>query len=358
MAISLSVDTNKLPPLQVTQSAWYGEVIKNDTQQWVMNLSTAEVAELSAAANSCLSQSSDLCNISKGNFKLTKLTAKIDYIRAQLIHGLGFMLIKGIDADRFDVEQLAAMFYGLGAHLGSARMQNDRGHVLGHVKDLHLRSDDPKVRIYQTNERQTFHTDSADVVALLCLNKAKSGGESLLVSAVTVFNEMRESYPQLLACLLDPIATDRRGEIPDKMQPFFSIPVFNWYKDQLSVIYQRQYIDSAQRFAEAFRLTALHIEALDKFDQLCNDPKLHLRMELFPGDMQFVYNHSLLHDRTAFVDYQERDKRRHLLRLWLSIPGDRELPAVFKQRYQSLTVGARGGVSLTDVQPCAPLLAN
>ena len=84
------------------------------------------------------------------------------------------------------------MFYGLGAHLGNARMQNAQGHILGHVRDLNLRSDDPKVRIYQTSERQTFHTDSADVVALLCLNKAKSGGESLLVSAVTVFNEMRQ----------------------------------------------------------------------------------------------------------------------------------------------------------------------
>ena len=132
--------------------------------------------------------------------------------------------------------------------------------VLGHVRDLSLRSDDLNVRIYQTNERQTFHTDSADVVALLCLSKAKSGGESLLVSAVTVFNEMHENCPELLECLFDPISTDRRGETPDGMNPYFSIPVFTWFKNNLNVIYQRQYIDSAQRFNGGFYYTGVRVD--------------------------------------------------------------------------------------------------
>jgi len=348
----------ELPPMQMCQSAWYGDDIKEQPAQWTMHLSVDEVAELAQAATDFLALTDDITKINKGNFKLERLAAKIKFLQRQLSHGLGFMLVKGLDVKRFSKEQLAAMFYGFGAHIGGARMQNSEGHVLGHVRDLNLRSDDPAVRVYQTNERQTFHTDSADVVALLCLNKAKEGGESLLVSANTVFNEMRDSAPELLTCLLDPIATDRRGEIPKGMPAYFSIPVYNWYCKKLTVIYQRQYIDSAQRFSGAFKLTPQHIAALDLFDLLCNNSQLHLRMQLEPGDMQFVYNHSLLHDRTAFIDFEPLAQRRHLLRLWLALPNDRELPAAFKERYETITVGDRGGMNPAGVVPCAPLWEN
>ncbi len=345
----------QLPSIQSTPSAWYGSEIECNPEKWVIHMTPIEVDELYTAATRFLTQGDDLATINKSNFVLDELGQKLTLLRRELIHGLGFMLVKGIDRSRFTTLQLAAMFYGLGSHIGNARMQNSQGHILGHVRDLSLRSDDSNVRIYQTNERQTFHTDSTDVVALLCLNKAKSGGESLLVSAVTVFNEMRKNCPELLRCLFDPVSTDRRGETPAGMEPYFSIPVFTWYKNNLNVIYQRQYIDSAQRFEGAFKLTEAHVEALNKFDELCNDPGINLRMQLEPGDIQFVYNHSLLHDRTGFVDFDDLKKRRHLLRLWLSIPDDRELPAVFKQRFETIDIGSRGGMNLPDVKPCAPL---
>ncbi len=348
----------KLPPILTTEAAWLGSQLESNPERWVINLTPGEVGELDAAATRCLAQSDDIVKVNRSNFILPGLAPKIARIKQALIHGMGFMLVKGVDRSKYSTRQLAAMFYGLGSHLGNARMQNAKGHVLGHVRDLSLHSSDLDVRIYQTNERQTFHTDSADVVGLICLSKARSGGESLLVSAVTVFNEMRRSCPDLLLALFDPISTDRRGETPKGMKPYFSIPVFSWFKNNLSVIYQRQYIDSAQRFEGAFKLTDKHITALNRFDELCNDPHIHLRMQLEPGDMQFVYNHNLLHDRTGFEDYQDRNKRRHLLRLWLSIPGDRELPVVFEQRFESVTAGARGGVQLDDVKPVAPLEAG
>jgi len=212
------------------------------------------------------------------------------------------------------------------------------------VRDVGADSRDPNTRIYQTSERQTFHTDSADVVGLLCLNEARQGGDSLLVSAVTIYNVFRRDRPDLLPYLFDDIATDRRGEVPPGQKPFFTIPVFSWHAGFLTVMYQRQYIDSAQRFSDAPRLTARHIEALDLFDALANDPRLHVGMRLARGDMQFVYNHSLLHDRTSFVDWPEPERRRHMLRLWLSVPGDRPLPECFAQRYGSIEVGDRGGI--------------
>jgi alpha-ketoglutarate-dependent taurine dioxygenase len=133
------------------------------------------------------------------------------------------------------------------------------------------------------------------------------------------------------------------------------IPVLNWQAGHLTVFYQRQYIDSAQRFPEALRLTADHIAALDMFDGLADDPELHIRMRLQPGDMQFVYNHAQLHDRTGFTDWPEPERRRHLLRLWLSMPGDRPLPDCFRQRYGSIEVGNRGGIITSETRLHAPL---
>jgi hypothetical protein len=139
------------------------------------------------------------------------------------------------------------------------------------------------------------------------------------------------------------------------MKPFFEIPVFNWYEGLMSSIYQRQYIDSAQRFAEAMRLSAQHVDALDQFDALANDPQLHIVMRLQPGDMQFVHNHNMLHDRTAFEDWEDPALRRHLLRLWLSSPEARPLPEVFAQRYGNLLPGQRGGIEVPRELWCAPL---
>ena len=103
------------------------------------------------------------------------------------------------------------------------------------------------------------------------------------------------------------------------------------------------------------RLTPQHIEALDMFDALANDPAMHVRMRLQPGDMQFVYNHAQLHDRTGFVDWEEPERRRHLLRLWLSVHGDRELPKVFEERYGSIEIGSRGGIITRETRLHAPL---
>jgi len=124
---------------------------------------------------------------------------------------------------------------------------------------------------------------------------------------------------------------------------------------RLTVFYQRQYIESARRFEDAMRLTPEHVRALDRFDALADDPEMHLRMRLEPGDMQFVYNHAQLHDRTAFLDWPEPERRRHLLRLWLSMEGDRELPPCFEHRYGSIEVGNRGGIVMEGTVLTAPL---
>jgi hypothetical protein len=135
------------------------------------------------------------------------------------------------------------------------------------------------------------------------------------------------------------------------MRPWFEIPVFSWYQGHLTAIYHRPYIDSAQRFPEAPRLGAAQIEALDLFDALTNDPALHLHMEFRPGDVQLVHNHTVLHDRTGFEDWEDPARRRHLMRLWLACPGARPLPPGFAERYGKIDIGDRGGIVLPDGAP-------
>ena len=344
-----------IPERQKNNLAWYGPELHLDTDKWVIRLDDSEIAEVEAAAKKIAEQDKPIVEIDKENFPLPVLGPRLEKLTVQLIDGIGFALMSQIPVERYSAQQAATMFYGVGAHLGNARMQNARGHVLGHVCDLNMHSNEPNVRIYQTNDRQTFHTDSSDIVGLLCLKKAKKGGESLLVSAVTIYNEMLKARPDLVRLLFDPIATDRRGEIPEGMQPFFSIPVFSWDQGHLTAMYQRQYIDSAQRFHNAMNLTPQHVQALDMFDELANDPDLNLSMQLEPGDMQFVYNHGLLHDRTGFEDWPDLERRRHLLRLWLSAPNDRPLPEIFKERFGSVEIGNRGGIAVKGVEPCAPI---
>jgi hypothetical protein len=342
-----------LPPVLETPSAWYGPQMAA-SREWIEPLTSAEIAEIDGAVQRWMRAERDLAALTADDFPLPTLGPRLRQILEVVLNGRGFVLLRGLPVERWSRRQAATAFFGLGTHLGNARSQNAQGHVLGHVRDLGLSSRDPNVRIYQTNERQGYHTDSCDVVALLCLQTAKAGGLSSLVSSVTLHNEMRRQWPELVSVLFEPIETDRRGEVPEGQKPYFEIPVFNWHAGLLSAIYQRKYIDSARAFVGT-PLTPRQQEALDRLDALCDDPRLFLSMEFRPGDVQLVHNHTLLHDRTAFEDWPQAERKRHLLRLWLAPPEARPLPPVFAQRYGSLTPGDRGGVVLKGVKPIAPL---
>lgn len=106
---------------------------------------------------------------------------------------------------------------------------------------------------------------------------------------------------------------------------------------------------------QGFALLRPDLEALDAFDALANDPSLHLPMRLEAGDLQFVHNQMLLHDRTGFTDFDAPARKRHMLRLWLAAPGARELPPSFAARYGALTVGDRGGVVVPNMRLTVPL---
>jgi Taurine catabolism dioxygenase TauD, TfdA family len=354
MSSSVHPSTNTILPAEVRDnSAWYGSDVVGRTD-WIERLSETEIAEVETVTQKLERSEFDLTAISIKDATLPTLGPRLQGLLEEVLNGRGFVLIKSLPVERWTKRQAAIAFLAIGVLLGNLRMQNAEGHLLGHVRDLGRSSDDPHTRIYQTRERQTHHTDSCDVVGLLCLRTAKSGGLSSLVSSTTIFNEMRRHMPDLLRVLMEPIETDRRGEVPEGSKPYFNIPVFNYHGGLVSAIYQRQYIESARRFPDVPPLTSQQIEALDLLDQLANDPKLNLMMELEPGDIQLVHNHTILHDRTAFEDYPEPERKRHLLRLWVAPPNARSLPEVFAERFGSITPGDRGGVVVEGSRATIP----
>jgi hypothetical protein len=344
---------NELPPRIDGPSAWYGPDVAARTD-WIELLSPEELDEIEFASRRLAETEVDWQSLRCDDFPLPTLRERLARILEQVLGGRGFALLRGLPVERFGRRVSAIAFLGLGLHWGSLRSQNRHGHLLGHVKDAGLSSQDPNVRVYQTRERQNYHTDSCDVVGLLCLQPARSGGLSNLVSSVTIFNEMRERRPDLAQILFAPIETDRRGEVPAGQKPYFCIPVFNWHAGLLSTIYNRTYITSARRFSEVPPLAPQQIEALDLFENLANDAGLHFRMELRAGDIQLVHNHTLLHDRTAFEDRPEPERKRHLLRLWLAPERARPLPSVFAERYGSVVPGERGGIVVPGTRYTVP----
>lgn len=354
MSMTVTESDFHLPTPATGASVWTGLEMGTRTD-WINHLDAEILTVLEGKVDAFLSRGQPLAHMARADVTDDALETLTRGWREELLQGRGFLLVRGMPVDQWSHEKVAAAYYGLGLLLGVPRSQNAAGHLLGHVRDLGLSSDDPKVRIYQTTERQTFHTDSVDIVGLLCLKTAKRGGESAIVSSMAIYDRMYRERPDLLACLFNRFPTDRRGEIPPGKQRFFEIPVYNWHEGFLSAIYARRYITSAQKFPEARRLSDLEVEALDYFDALAEDPEMHLTMEFRPGDMQFLHNHTILHDRLSYEDWPEPERKRHLLRLWLAAPGARPLPEVYAERYGAVTIGDRGGIVVEGTELTVPL---
>ena len=325
-------------------SAWLGRE-QHQRTDWIWHLSGDDIKEIDRAITHFKHSGAPMAAINPKNFPLTALKPKLGALLDEILEGRGFVMVRGFPVRRYDTAASAIAYLGIGRHFGTLRSSNGKGHLLGHVKDVGADIKDGNTRFYQTNRRLEYHTDSADIVGLLCLQTAKSGGESFIASSITLYNEILKRRPDLIPAAFLPYPTDRRGEVPAGMKPYFEIPIFNWYQGKLSAIYLRHYIEEAQRrFADAPRLTREQIEVMDLIDELVNDPAIHLQMSFEAGDMQFLHNHQILHSRNDFENWPEPERHRHLLRLWMAPPNARPLPEVFAPRYGSVTPGDRGGI--------------
>jgi len=154
-----------------------------------------------------------------------------------------------------------------------------------------------------------------DIVCLLALQTAKSGGESSILSANTAHNILLNERPDFLDRLYAPYHMDRRAELPPGEAPTLPVPVFA-YDGHLAVRYLRLYITKGHEVAGA-PLTSADTDPLDYLDDVMRRPQLPVNFQMERGDMQFVNNVFILHSRTEYEDHPEPERKRHYIRLWL-----------------------------------------
>lgn len=339
----------------VDPAGWTSVEMMRSTE-WLYPLSAEEIADLDRAVAHVEERGIPLMDLRREHFDLPVLGPAMDAMRGDIIDGRGFVLIRGVPVHRYTRLQSAIAYWGLGTYLGTTVSQNKHGHLLGHVVNLGDTFANPLTRANEVPEKLPFHCDISDIVGLLCLQAAKSGGESAIVSSVTVHNEMLKRRPDLVAVLAEPVYRDRRGEIPEGKDPYFPCPVFNYHEGYLTTYWGYTFIKSAQRFDELPRHSAALAEAIEYYEALANE--LCLTMEFKQGDIQFLHNHVIAHSRTSAVeDYPEPERKRYLLRLWLASDGGRPIPPAYGARYHDLKPGQRavGGVITPQTVLHAPL---
>ena len=324
-------------------SAWQvADVYRRD--DWILQLTSDDIREIDNAVGRTRSHGSSIPDIEKDDFPLPALAPRLQQLRGAIKDGIGFGYVRGLPVSRYDRETQLRIYWGIARHIGDPVAQNRNGHLIGHVIDVGDTAQDVNKRLTQSTAALAFHSDSCDVVGLLCVQTARSGGQSAIVSAIAVHDEMLRRAPDLCAALYEPVVIDRRGEVPPGKAPWFAMPVFTQHAGQFNGYGPLpQYIESARRFADAPAMTARQQAAIALFYEICGDDRFCLRIPFQPGDIQFLQNHLIFHSRTAFEDWPEPARKRHLLRIWLSLPDGRELPPIFLNKWTNITRGTRRG---------------
>jgi hypothetical protein len=239
---------------------------------------------------------------------------------------------------------LRLIYWGMGKHLGTARSQSKVGDLLGDVRDFGVITESAGGRGYQSNQRLNFHTDSCDVTGLFVLHVAKSGGLSKLASSVAVRNEIARRRPDLLDVLYQPFYWSWNKQEAPGAKPYYPQPIFSERDGSFACRYIDGQIKNAQAFPDVPRFTPAQIEARAMIDELANSDAFNFAMMFEPGDLQLVNNHICFHARTAFEDWPDPERHRHLLRMWLSMPNSRPLSLLMGTIYEDQRAGAvRGG---------------
>ncbi|MFM0658382.1 TauD/TfdA family dioxygenase [Paraburkholderia sediminicola] len=349
MAAELASEGIDLPVFE-NEQYWYGKDLQQRSD-WIYELSEREQLEVRHAIAKAIAGNVDLVSMTAADFALGSFGVRLLEIGREIKHGRGFALIRGLNTMGLTLTEQAYAFRGVGAHFGEAVSQNAKGHVLGHVTNLGLDYSDPTTRGYQTPAELRFHTDAADIVGLMCVRGARSGGLSRIASSTTVWNEVVRRRPDLVRALLKTYSFTRWGEIRPGQRAHFDIPLFHPCGDRLIAVFISGAIEKAQALPGVAPLTPTQREAIALVDELASDDSIRLDMEFRPGDMQFLLNHATLHSRTAYEDWPEPEKRRHLLRLWLACPDGPALPDYMTTEFQGRTASGRpDGVRLPGVE--------
>jgi hypothetical protein len=322
-----------------------------DPEAWTLRLTESDRAELDAALVVAKAKSSDPLEITRDDFPLDALAPKLDGVIEVLLGGRGFMRIATLDVDTYADDDLTLLYWGIGLHLGEPWAQNKYGHVLGDVTDQGKTIDDPTVRGNELGGiALDYHSDGSDLVGLLCLRTARSGGLSCVANAVAIHNHMVRECPDLAAALYEELPYDARGEQAEGASAFYTVPGFTEHAGRLFVRFIAPYILASQRHADAPPLSATARAAIAKVMELSNDPDFNVYMDLQPGEMQFINNYHVLHGRTAYVDDVANGYMRHFKRLWLATYALTDRPRHFRTMGRSHWEARRSVSALPAIQ--------
>ncbi|MFJ1875196.1 TauD/TfdA family dioxygenase [Streptomyces chartreusis] len=330
-------------------AAWSGADLA-DRDEWVLRLSPEHIEELESALRAVRDRGVPLLKVRSADFPLPTLADVLERVADELENGRGFVLVKGIPLERYGRAAAGTLLWGLGQHLGIPVSQNAAGHMLGHARDTGRTLADPFTRGYQTRAALPFHTDGSDVLGLMCLTPPRVGGRTFLASAGAVYNAVLTYRPDLIERLYRPHHHDRRGEHTPGERPHHAVPLAAWHGGKLSMRYHRLYLESAQRFPDVPRLEPADVELFDLIDRAASSPRYSLDVGFEPGDLLLVNNYAVLHSRTAYEDFAEPERKRHVLRLWLTLRKGRDLPPHFwGDRAETAGATGRGGITPHDL---------
>jgi Taurine catabolism dioxygenase TauD, TfdA family len=312
----MTAPTNTRAPI-TTGAVWDAATV-GSPDDWTYTLDDDLRAGIAESTTRLRRRGSTIDTITARDLEVRGLDALVAAWTHELQHGRGFVLVRGFPTDLLDETGTELAYFALGLRLGTPVSQDATGTLLGHVRDRGVPRTSPATRRYATNERQDFHTDGADIIGLLCLQRAARGGESRIASAAAVYNEILRRDPAALEVLYAPMHWDRNDEQSPGEAPFFSLPVVSDVGGRPRFFYIGWYIRDAQRHLEVPRLTAQQVSAMELIESIANDPAFHVEMDFQPGDVQLLNNAVMLHAREAYEDHPEPSRRRHLLRLWLA----------------------------------------
>lgn len=336
-----------MSPIQES-GCWYPDELAG-TNVWIYRLSDRELSEIADAVAAAEAKGLDVKDIRPENFALPVLSTALADIKKELMDGRGFALIRGLQLDGRTSYQSIAAFWGVSSYLATPFSQNAEGHLIGHVTNKGATMKTATGRGYRSNEGLGFHADGCDITALFCIRTAKAGGQHRICSSVAVYNEMLARRPELAEALTYYFYMSRRGEIPKgEIHPWYRQPVFSVKDGYFTARGASNTIKRAQQLEGVPPLTPNQVEAIKVYQELANELAIDIDFE--PGDMYYAMSHVTLHSRTAFEDWPELDRRRHLLRLWMSTGGERPL-------IPEIAFEIRRGITLEGVELTAPLEA-
>ncbi|AJP74275.1 TauD/TfdA family dioxygenase [Sphingomonas hengshuiensis] len=310
-------------PEVVGAAAWRGDRL-GAGDAWIYRLSDAQVAELEALGTRFVAESPDLRTVQADDYPLVACADAVAAWRQDVDFGRGFVLVRGLRTQLYSDILSSAIYYVLGLHMGDPIRQNEMGDLIDHVYATSDKTmDDPTALSSKVRDKLVYHSDSSDIVALMCLRPAKSGGASCLVSGAEIYNEILRRRPDLAPLLLEPFHWDWRRQDHSAPADTYTSPVISMVDGVFSMYAGSLYILTAQDYPGVPKLTEDQIEVLRLFDEITYEPGMAIEMDFRPGDIQWLSNYAALHARTSFDDWPEAQRRRHLLRLWLSSKTDR-----------------------------------